>query len=177
MGLFPGCLTVAPGELRRRDSGSEVARAMRRVTQRIVEFPANYLARFIKPGGPVAVALAGFLSEIDDPVPGHLAEWWAAEMPYSLHSASWWRRHWERSGILDIAVADTLPDGWRFWLDWLKLVAPTNEKEIRALEADAGRHFGYVRAVGRRRAEAQLFDPLMSLPVEYSKQPLLRGSE
>ena len=74
-------------------------------------------------------------------------------------------------------LADTLPDGWRFWLDWLKLVAPTNEKEIRALEADAGRHFGYVRAVGRRRAEAQLFDPLMSVPVDYSKQPLLRGSE
>ena len=137
----------------------------------------NYLARFIKPGGPVGIALAGFLNEIDDPVPGHLAEWWAAEMPYSLHSAIWWRRHWERSGILDIAVADTLPDGWQFWLDWLQLVAPTNEKEIRALEADAGRHFGYVRAVGRRRAEAQLFDPLMSVPVEYTKKPLLRGSE
>jgi ubiquinone/menaquinone biosynthesis C-methylase UbiE len=25
----------------------------------------NYLARFIKPGGPVGIALAGFLSEID----------------------------------------------------------------------------------------------------------------
>ena len=74
-------------------------------------------------------------------------------------------------------MADTLPDGWRFWLDWLKLVAPTNEKEVGALEADAGRHFGYVRAVGRRRAEAQLFDPHMSVPVEYSKQPLLRGLE
>ena len=70
-----------------------------------------------------------------------------------------------------------MPHGWGFWLDWLKLVAPTNEKELRALEADSGRHFGYVRAVGRRRAEAQLFDPLMSVPVEYSKQPLLRGSE
>ena len=34
----------------------------------------NYLARFIKPGGPVGIALAGFLSEIDEPVPGHLAE-------------------------------------------------------------------------------------------------------
>jgi SAM-dependent methyltransferase len=137
----------------------------------------NYLARFLKPGGPVGIALAGFLGEINDPVPAHLAEWWAAEMPYSLHSASWWRRHWERSGILDNVAADTLPDGWRFWLDWLKLVAPMNEKEIRALEADAGRYFGYVRAVGRRRGEAQLFDPLMSMPVEYSKQPLLRGAE
>jgi hypothetical protein len=59
----------------------------------------------------------------------------------------------------------------------LKLIAPANEKEIRALEDDAGRHFGYVRAVGRRRSEAQLFDPLMSVPAEYAKKPLLRGSE
>jgi hypothetical protein len=98
-------------------------------------------------------------------------------MPYSLHSADWWRRHWERTGILDITVADTMPEGWRFWRDWLKLIAPSNEKEIRALETDAGRHFGYVRAVGRRRAAAQLFDPLMSMPVDYTKKPLLRGSE
>jgi hypothetical protein len=53
----------------------------------------NYLARFIKPGGPVGIALAGFLSEIHDSVPAPSAEWWAAEMPYCLHSARWWRRH------------------------------------------------------------------------------------
>ena len=134
----------------------------------------NYLARFVKPGGPIGIALAGFLNEIAEPIPAHLAEWWAAERPNSLHSVGWWRRHWERSGIVDIAVADTLPDGWRLWRDWLKLVAPANEKEIRAVETDAGRYFGYVRAVGRRRADAQLFDPLTTLPAQYTKQPLLR---
>ena len=135
----------------------------------------NYLARFVKPGGPIGIALAGFVSEIEEPVPAHLAEWWAAEPPSCLHSADWWRRHWQRSGIVDVAVADALPDGWRFWRDWLKLVSPANEKEIRAVETDAGRYFGYVRAVGRRRNGAQLFDPLMTLPAHYTKQPLLRG--
>ena len=137
----------------------------------------NYLARFLKPGGQVGIAGAGLMREIEGPVPAHLGEWWAAELPYCLHSAAWWRRHWDRTGILDVAVADTLPDGWRFWLDWLKIIAPENVTEIRALEADAGSHLGYVRAVGRRRAEAQLFDPLMSLPSRYEKKPLLRGSE
>jgi len=137
----------------------------------------NYLARFVKPGGPVGITLAGFVSEVDTPIPEHLAEWWAVEMPYCLHSAEWWRRHWERSGILDIMVADTLADGWRFWRDWLKLVAPANDKEIRALEMDAGRYLGYVRAVGRLRPEAQLFDPFMSVPPEYTKKPLLRDTE
>lgn len=137
----------------------------------------NYLARFLKPGGQVGIAGAGLMREIEGPVPAHLGEWWAAELPYCLHSAAWWRRHWDRTGILDVAVADTLPDGWRFWLDWLKIIAPENVTEIRALEADAGSHLGYVRAVGRRRAEAQLFDPLMSLPTRYEKKPLLRRSE
>lgn len=137
----------------------------------------SYLARFVKPGGPVGIALAGFLGEVGDPVPEHLAGWWAAERPYFLHSAGWWRRHWERSGVVDVAVADALPDGWRLWRDWVRLAAPANEVELRALEADAGRHLGYVRAVGRRRAGAELFDPLLTVPAEYAAKPLRRGSE
>ena len=74
-------------------------------------------------------------------------------------------------------AADTLDDGWRYWLDWLRLVAPDNATEIRALEADAGRHLGYVRVVGRRRAEATLSEPVVSVPMQYVKKPLLRGSE
>lgn len=135
----------------------------------------NALARFVKPGGPVAIASAGLMDEIEGPVPAHLAEWWAQDQPYCLHSAAWWRRHWGRTGILDVALADNLPDGWRFWRDWLKIVAPENVTEIRALEADAGSHLGYVRAVGRRRAEAPLHEPVVSVPMQYVQKPLRRG--
>jgi hypothetical protein len=131
----------------------------------------NYLARFVKPGGPIGIALAGFMTEIGDSVPAHLTEWWAAEKPSSLHSAAWWRRHWERTGIVDVTTADALPDGWRSWRDWLMLAAPANETEIRAIETDPGRTFGYVRAVGRRRNDAVLFDPLLELPASYPKHP------
>lgn len=136
----------------------------------------NYLARFLKPGCPLGIAQSGFISEIDTQVPECMADWWNEEMPYCLHSADWWRTHWERSGILDVTVSETMQDGWRFWLDWLKCVAPENEREIRALEADAGRHFGYIRAVGHRRGDAPLFDPWMSLPADYAKRPLRRSS-
>jgi hypothetical protein len=76
-----------------------------------------------------------------------------------------------------VRVADALPNGWRLWLDWLKVIAPENLTEIQALEADAGRHLGYVRVVGRRRAEAQLTEPIVSVPTQYVKRPLLRGSD
>ncbi|MCA9170119.1 MAG: class I SAM-dependent methyltransferase [Planctomycetales bacterium] len=134
----------------------------------------NYLARFVKPNGQIGIALAGFEHEMDGEVPEHLADWWAAENPYCLHSAGWWRRHWERSKILNVEVADTLPGGWRLWRDWVKLIAPDNEFESQTLDADAGRNLAYVRAVGRRRAETPLFDPVMSIPSAYTSQPLLR---
>lgn len=133
----------------------------------------NYLARFVKPGGHIGIAGAGLMREIDGPIPGHLREWWTADMA-CLHSAPWWQRHWGRTGIMDVEVADTLPDGWRLWLDWLRLVAPDNATEIRALESDSGSHLGYVRVVGRRRAGAQLAEPITSVPTHYDKKPLLR---
>src|SRR3954469_22104318 len=136
----------------------------------------NYLARFVKPGGPVGIAGAGLVREIEGPLPDHLRGWWTPDL-WCLHSAAWWRRHWERTGILDIASADTLPDGWRLWLDWHKLIAPDNAAEIQALEADRGRSLGYVRVVGRRRTDSHLEEPIVSVPTQYTKRPLLRGSE
>jgi SAM-dependent methyltransferase len=141
----------------------------------------NYLAHFVKPGGPIGVAGAGLVRELDGAVPDHLQEWWTQDF-WACHSAAWWRRHWERTGIVDIELADTMPEGWKFWLDWLKAVAPDNATEIKTLEIDAGRYLGYVRLVGRRRGEAKLEeycwpDTVRSFPSEYTKKPLLRDQK
>lgn len=139
----------------------------------------NYLAHFVKPGGPIGVAGAGLVREIDGPVPNHLREFWSQDL-WCLHSAAWLRRHWERTGILDITAADTMPDGWQLWLDWHKTGFPDNTAEIKTLEADHGQYLGYVRVVGRRRADAKLQDyawpdTMRSLPCQYAKKPLLRN--
>ena len=136
----------------------------------------NYLARFVKPGGSLGIAGAGLVREIEGSVPGHLREWWTQDL-WCLHSAAWWRRHWERTGIMEIELADTMPDGWQLWLDWHKVVAPGNETEIKALEADRGRYLGYVRLVGRRQGQVTLADHIVSLPPQYTKKPLLRSEE
>jgi len=133
----------------------------------------NYLARFLKPGGVLGIAGAGVMQEFDGAVPDHLRAWWEPSM-YCLHSALWWRRHWERTGILEIEVADTFPHGWQLWRDWQVVVAPDNAVEIQAVETDRGRYLGYVRLVGRRRAEARLDEPIVSVSSDYTKKPLLR---
>ncbi len=136
----------------------------------------NYLARFVKRGGPVGIAGAGLMREIEGSLPDHLRDWWTHDL-WCLHSATWWRRHWERTGIMDIDLADTMPDGWQAWVDWHRAVAPDNEAEIKMLEGDRGSYLGYVRLVGRRNGQANLSDPIVSLPAQYSKTPLLRGEK
>jgi SAM-dependent methyltransferase len=130
------------------------------------------LARLIKPGGILGIAGAGLSREIDAPVPEHLRNWWEPAH-WCLHSAEWWKRHWGRTGILDVEVADAMPDGWRLWLDWQRAVAPDNAPEITAVEADVGRYLAYVRAVGRR-TDLRLDEPIVSIPSRYEKHPLLR---
>jgi SAM-dependent methyltransferase len=110
---------------------------------------ASYIAQFVEVGGLIAIAGAGLTREIDGTVPEHLQRWWEPAM-CSLHSADWWRRHWQRTA------------------------SPDNLVELEALEADGGRYLGYVRSVGRRRDGANLEQPPTSVPVEYTKHPLLR---
>jgi SAM-dependent methyltransferase len=133
----------------------------------------NSLARFLKPGGQVGVAGAGLMQEIMGSIPQHLGGWWTPEM-WCLHSPVWWRRHWQRTGIVDVSLADTMPDGWLRWLDWLQAVAPENEAEIRAIQADQGKFLGYLRVVGRLRAGVELEEPITSIPAQYERKPLLR---
>jgi SAM-dependent methyltransferase len=137
----------------------------------------SYLARFVKPSGVIAIAGAGLIQEIEGSLPNHLQAWWAAEPGmWCLHSPEWWRRHWERTGIVDIELADAMPDGWQHWLKWHRSVAPDNLVEIHAVERDRGDFLGYVRVIGRRRPKVHLDDPIVSVPSRYVQKPLLRGS-
>lgn len=141
----------------------------------------NYLAHFVKPGGQIGIAGAGLVAEIDGDMPDHLKGFWTQDV-WCLHSAAWWRRHWEKTGIVSIDAADAMPDGWQVWRDWHATGFPENTSEIETLDADAGRYLGYVRVVGRRNPEALLEeycwpDTLRSSPSDYIRVPLERGPE
>lgn len=133
----------------------------------------GYVLRFVKPGGQIAIAGAGLMREIEGSVPERLASWWEPVM-YCLHSASWWRSHWEKMGLVNVELADSMPDGCKFWVEWQNVVAPENFTEIRAIEGDAGELMGYIRAVARRRHDAKLDEIIQSVPTTYTAQSLLR---
>jgi len=136
----------------------------------------NYLANFVRPGGPIGVVGAGLTHDVDA-VPEHLRAWWSADL-WCLRSADWYQRHWGRTGIVDVTTADTPADGWKYRLQWHRTLCPDNGVEIAAVETDAGRTLGFVRAIGRR-TESKLEtyctpDPLRSMPLAYEAKPLWR---
>lgn len=138
----------------------------------------NYLANFVKPGGQIGIAGAGIMREFEV-VPDHLREMWTEDF-WCLHSADWWRRHWARTQIVDVEVADTMEDGWKTWIAWHETAHPDNNLELDTLKADRGENLGYIRMVGRRRKEAALVDycwpdNLRFFPPEYAQHPLLRN--
>jgi len=118
------------------------------------------------------------MRKFDHQVPAALKACWEPGMS-GLHSAAWWRQHWERTGILDMDRADSMPEGWQSWVQWQEAVAPDNHFELDAVKADQGDYLGYVRVTGRRRAGVELLDPIesMSVPPNYVSQPLLRRGQ
>lgn len=131
----------------------------------------GYLSRFVRPGGTLAVVVPGLMQPIDGAVPEHLTQpqangkvFWEDEC-WSFQTASWWRSLWGRTGRVSDVYVDTQPDGWRHWRDFELAVAAAGKSpfpsDAEAIEQDAGRYLGFVRAVARRTdAEAMnLYDP------------------
>jgi SAM-dependent methyltransferase len=113
----------------------------------------GYSSRFVKAGGQIGIVVPGLQQEFAGGLPEHLAPYWPWDF-CSFHSADWWRRHWEKTGKVDVLHADSIPDGWKQWLLWEETCLtdgyPAAESEIEMLRLDAGRNVGFTRVVARK---------------------------
>src|SRR5688572_7269163 len=101
----------------------------------------NSILRFLKPGGFLAIAGAGLTHELSGALPAHIKKWWTPDL-WCLHSADWWQKHWERTGFVDVKLADYMHDGWKLWLKWQYIIAPDNTLEHETVREDAGEYLG-----------------------------------
>lgn len=107
-----------------------------------------YIVQFLKPHGILGFASAGVTQEVTFPVPRHLERLWQPDA-WSLRTASWWREHWVRTGLVDVQIADAMDDGWTYWLDWSKANGSA-EWGLETLRQDAGEYLCYIRTIARR---------------------------
>jgi cyclopropane fatty-acyl-phospholipid synthase-like methyltransferase len=111
-------------------------------------------AHFVRPGGQIGIVVPGLRHEFTNGLPDHLVSRWPWDW-WSFHSPDWWCRHWEKTGLVDVEVADMIPDGWKDWLTWEEIASeqgyPASQEEIDVLREDAGRNLGFTRLVARRK--------------------------
>ncbi|WP_350279676.1 SAM-dependent methyltransferase [Kribbella sp. HUAS MG21] len=117
----------------------------------------GYCANFVKPGGQLGIVQPGPTEEYEELPPPHLESYWKWDF-CAWHSAAWWRRHWEKTGLVTVEHADRLPHSWQDWLQWNEACDLANgmpgREEARMLHADGGRTLGLTRVVARRKAES-----------------------
>jgi SAM-dependent methyltransferase len=122
----------------------------------------TYLAhfvKFVKPGGQIGIVVPGLMRDFNGPVPEHLKPFWGEDC-WSWHTLDWWQHLWARTELVDIEVVETMPDGWRHWLQFKKArqaagVRPPSSWDIEVMRTDQGKYVVLIRIIARRK-EAQL---------------------
>ena len=118
---------------------------------------ATYFSHLVKPGGQIGIVVPGLTQELRSASPpAHLRPYWEPSF-WSLHSPDWWRRHWERSGVVDVELADLIPNGWKLWMTSVEAASNWHGEvsdEAEMLRIDNGRHLGLTRMVARRKQGA-----------------------
>ena len=126
------------------------------------DFYLKYFVKFVKPGERIGIVVPGLMQDFGETVPEHLTRrqasggvFWDPTECSSFHTVDWWRRHWQRTGLVDVELADTLPEGWQLWLQWDQALESTGTRrfpsDAETLEADGGRYLGFARLIARRR--------------------------
>ena len=117
-------------------------------------FLKHYLIPRVVPGGQIGCVTPGFYEEfsgvLPQNLPDHLKQYWESCMLYTWHSAEWWKRHWLKTGLVDVELADDFPDkeGYQTYLDWERIIGYPE----KIAQDDRGEHITFSRLVLRRKS-------------------------
>ncbi|ARS36401.1 SAM-dependent methyltransferase [Pontibacter actiniarum] len=121
-----------------------------------------YIARFIKPGGCIAIVDVCFTQEVEtlEQVPDFLRQdyqhYW-----YFIHSIAWWRRLWEKTGLVQIEAAEELAEADLVREHYIRDYEQQQEEDpfAKALQLDQQGFISFFKLIGRRtRKSAYLQD-------------------
>jgi len=76
-------------------------------------FPCVY-SKLVKPGGQFGIVSPGFTREFENGFPEDMKELFAEDM-FTFHSHMWWRKLWEKTGIVNIITSYDIEDTHGIW--------------------------------------------------------------
>ncbi|WP_242916289.1 SAM-dependent methyltransferase [Pontibacter liquoris] len=112
-----------------------------------------YICRFLKPEGRIAIADVCFTSEIEtlDQVPAFLQQdyqhYW-----YFIHTISWWRKLWEKTGLVQVEVAQALDGAELVRKQYIQDFEHQHKQDpfAKALSLDKQQFISFFKLIGRR---------------------------
>ena len=111
------------------------------------DFYLEKVVRHLKPAGPIAIACPGYRRELrSDELPDYLRDAHLNRQWHSFHSPEWWREHWEKTGAVEVVVAEEIPEAAEIW----NALAATGDPDAPTITADAGRLLTFSRVVALR---------------------------
>ena len=114
----------------------------------------GYLLQFIKPGGWLGVVDIAFTREVESraDAPDYLREQYPTHWSF-VHSAAWWSRHWEKTGLVDVVCAEFLAESAELLHDYVRLRKPADDHDsiMWAVPRDHDGLIALMRLVARKR--------------------------
>ncbi|MFD2248320.1 SAM-dependent methyltransferase [Pontibacter ruber] len=112
-----------------------------------------YIARFIKPGGCIAIVDVCFTKEIEtlSQVPDFLQKDYQSYW-YFIHSIDWWKRLWEKTGLVQIQEATYLDEADLIRQEYIRDAEQEKEPDpfAKALSIDEQHFISFFKLIGRR---------------------------
>jgi hypothetical protein len=102
------------------------------------------LIQFIRPGGFIGVVDIAFTRELRsiEDAPEYLRPQYPKHWSY-VHSVEWWKRHWEKTGLVDVQYAALLPESNDLLRDYV-LDRPPEQDEDSIMRVVPHDHEGLI---------------------------------
>ena len=105
----------------------------------------DHLIRLVDPGKRFGIIVPGWRREFEA-VPESIAPDWGPAL-YNWHSAGWWRWHLEKTGLVEVELADGMDegDGFGLFYSWERVIG-----DSELCRRDGGENVTFVRLVARK---------------------------
>ncbi|MFT2010043.1 methyltransferase domain-containing protein [Pontibacter sp. 13R65] len=115
-----------------------------------------YIARFLKPEGHIALVDVCFTQEIEtlEQVPGFLKKdfqnYW-----YFIHTIDWWRKLWEKTGLVHIEEACQLEEAELVRKEYIRDYTEAKKPDpfAKALQLDSEGFISFFKLIGKRTSK------------------------
>jgi cyclopropane fatty-acyl-phospholipid synthase-like methyltransferase len=78
-------------------------------------FPCTF-SKLVKQGGQFGIVCPGFTREFENGFPETMNEMFGDDM-FTFHSNAWWKKFWEKTGMVEITACYDIEDAHGVWLD------------------------------------------------------------